>query len=304
MSEPVRPVAENGSEVQAEERGVPLGLAVLIILVLLAVLGAGGVAIGYRYFWNQYQGPRVWDTQIARWELALKKDPKDVEGWVALGQAYFNKGMLKEAEQAYRKAQQLNPQAKEINYFLGQVKMRQHRYAEAEKLFRQVAEIAPGNPLPHHALAEALVAQKKFAEALKEADWILTKIDPTLVEVHYVKGVALEGLRRKKEAAQSFIEALRYDPSYQPARDAAHRLGLKDKDLPAMPSVTAGGQIVPVKPGEPGSVAGMPVLPGHPPTSEGGATAAGGASAGTGGDGTAGGATDSSASSGGTGGQR
>ncbi len=267
MSEPVRPVAETGAGVEAEERGVPLGVAVLIIVVLLAVLGAGGVAVGYKFFWGQYQGPRVWDTQIARWELALKKDPKDVDGWVALGQAYYNKGMLKEAEQAYRKAQQLAPKAKEIGYFIGQVKLQQHQYAEAEKLFRQVAEIAPGNPLPHHALAEALVGQKKYAEALREADWILTKIDPTLVEVHYVKGVALEGLRRKKEAAESFLQALRYDPSYQPARDAAHRLGLKDKDLPAMPSVTTGGQIVPVKPNEPGAVAGMPVLPGHPDTS-------------------------------------
>lgn len=246
-----------GSQTVKEERGVPLPVAIGIIVALFLVLVGGGVAVGYRYFWNGFSGPRVWDAQVAQWQLALKKNPKDVEGWAELGYAFLQKGELGEAEKAYKKALQLDPKAVELNYFLGQIKMKQHKYAEAEKLFKKVADIAPGNPLPHYALAEAYMQQRKYDLALDRLNYILEKIDPTLVEVLHLRGAALEAKKQREQAIASYKDALRYDPAYQPARDALHRLGIKDSELPQMPAeVGRPGQIVRLEPTLGGGAAG------------------------------------------------
>lgn len=274
MAEPA--TGRVNAEAEAE-RAVPLPVAVVIIVLLVLAVAGGGLAVGYRFFWNKFSGPRVWEAEIQRWQFALKKDPKDVEAWAQLGYAFMQNGQLRQAEQAYNKALQLNPKAVELNYFLGQIKMLEHRPADAERLFRKVAEVAPGNPLPHYALAQALVDQRKFQPALQELNYIVEKIDPALVEVLHLRGVALDGLGRRKEAIESFKQALRFDPSYQPARDALHRLGVKDSELPQMPTeVGRPGTIVPVKPGEPGSVAGFPgSLPFHGQSPAAGSTGGG-----------------------------
>ncbi len=246
-----------GTQVVKQERGVSLPVAIALMVALLLLLVGGGVALGYRYFWNGFSGPRVWDAQVAQWQLALKKNPKDVEGWAELGYAYLQKGELGEAEKAYRKALQLDPKALELYYFLGQIKMQQHKYAEAEKNFKRVADIAPGNPLPHFALAEAYMQQRKYDLALERLNYILEKIDPTLVEVLHLRGAALEAKKQREQAIASYKDALRYDPAYQPARDALHRLGIKDSDLPQMPvEVGRPGQIVRLEPVAPAPGAG------------------------------------------------
>lgn len=245
-------------ETPKAEKGVSVGVAVVIVVALALLLVGGGVAVGYRYFWSKFTGPKVWDAQIARWESVLKKNPKDVEGWFQVGYAHLQKGELIDAENAFKKALKIDPKSTELNYFLGQVKMKQRQYAEAEALFKKVVDIAPGNPLPHYALADVLIQEKKYDQALQRLDYIIEKIDPTLVDVLYLKGVALEGKNQKDKAIASYKEALRYDPSFQAARDALRRLGISDKDLPQMPADTARpGQITVIKPNEPGATAGL-----------------------------------------------
>lgn len=241
----------------AETKGVSLVTALVVLAVLVVLLVGGGVALGYRYFWSKYSGPKVWDVKMQQWQAVLKKNPKDVEGWYELGYAFLQKGELSEAEKAFQQALKLDKNSVEINYFLGQVKMKQHQYAEAEKLYKKVVEIAPGNPLPHYALAEAYMEQKKYDPALERLNYIIEKIDPTLVEVLHLRGAALEGKKQRDKAIASYTEALRYDPSYRPARDALHRLGLKDKDLPQMPAESERpGQITVIRPDEPGATSG------------------------------------------------
>lgn len=244
-------IGREGQVVQ-EEKGVSLPVAIGIIAAIMLVLGGVGLAAGYKFFWNQHVGPRVWDAEKARWEFALKKDPKDVEGWTELGYALLNKGDLEGAEKAYRKALQLDPKAVEVNYFIGQIKMKERKFAEAEKLFKKVADIAPANPLPHYELANAYYKQKKYDLAERSLVYIVEKIDPALVEVHHLLGAVREGKKKKKEAIESYKQAVLFDPGFKEARDALHRLGVKDKDLPQMPAdVSRPGTITPVKPDAP-----------------------------------------------------
>lgn len=235
----------------SEERGLSLPVAIGIIVLALGVIVAAGVAVGYRFFWGGgYEGPKVWDVETARWEFNVKKNPKDVEAWAQLGYAYLQKGDLLQAEKAYRKALQLAPQEQELNYFLGQVKLKQKDFVEAEKLLKKAADVAPGNPLPHYGLAEVYMNLKKYDEALSKLNYIIEKIDPTLTEVLFLRGAAYEAKGIKDKAIASYKDALRYDPAFRDARDALHRLGIKDKDLPAMPVEGAfkPGEITPINP--------------------------------------------------------
>ncbi len=235
----------------SQERGVSLPVAIVIILLALVLVVAGAIAVGYRFFWGGgYVGPKVWDVETQRWEFNVKKDPNDVEAWANLGYAYLNKGDLVNAEKAYTKALKLAPDEQELNYFLGQVKLKQKNFAEAEKLLSKAVKVAPANPLPHYALAEVYVNTKNYDKALERLNYIVEKIDPTLVEVLFLRGAAYEGKGDKDKAIASYKDALRYDPAFTNARDALHKLGVKDKDLPAMPAegTFKPGEITPINP--------------------------------------------------------
>jgi len=210
----------------------------LVVGGVLAALVGGGVAVGYRYFWNQYQGPGRWEIEAQRWEFVVKKTPQDPEAWYQLGYAYFQKGELDRAEEAFRKALEVDPQAVEMNYFIGLVKLRKKQYAEAEKLFQKVADIAPGNPLPQYQLAVALFEQKKYDQAIERLKWINERIDPSLSDVHYLLGAAYEGKGDKEKAREAYFQAVRYDPAFEKARQALLRLGVPEKDIPEMPAET------------------------------------------------------------------
>lgn len=68
----------------------------------------------------------------------------------------------------------------------------------------------------HFEQASAYEEQSKFEEALKACDAAIQMI-PNYADAHNLRGIVLEGLGRKEEAALAYREAVHSDPTYSEA---------------------------------------------------------------------------------------
>jgi protein O-GlcNAc transferase len=87
------------------------------------------------------------------------------------------------------------------------------RIPEAEAAYRRAAELNPNHPLAHFALGQALKAQGRLEEAVAAYQRAVA-VNPTMVEAYDVLGNLLIGLRRPQEAAEVCRRALAVRPDY------------------------------------------------------------------------------------------
>lgn len=99
---------------------------------------------------------------------ALKLDPRNVKGLLALGDAYAKVSRNSEAEQAYAKAIALRPDNWDAYQRRGSYYFLTKRYDLAAKQYRRVIALVPDQASAHSNLAAALFQMGKDAEAEKE----------------------------------------------------------------------------------------------------------------------------------------
>ena len=102
------------------------------------------------------QGPGSIDDMIASLRERLRQDPDNHEAWHMLGLAYRDAGRFNEAEQAFRRAMELQPQNADYTAYLAEALLLRggdNPPPEAEQLLRRVLELQPGNPQARYYLA-------------------------------------------------------------------------------------------------------------------------------------------------------
>lgn len=108
------------------------------------------------------------------------------------------------------------------------------RFAEAEQAFRRALELDPRNASAHQWLAELLMLSRRFAEAEAEMQLAL-ELEPLSAAVHKNRGKVLYYARRYAEAAAAYSKAIELDPgqpwAYQGLAYAQARLGRLDEAL-------------------------------------------------------------------------
>ncbi len=221
------------------QKGLPLGLAVVIFVAVVGLVAAAGTAIGYRFFWERSTTPSKQEIDRARWEAEIKRSPNNALAWTELGVVFYDKGDLVQAESHLRKALELEPEANRARYYLGLVLIKQENYDEAEKVLREILRRDAGNPLVFTQLANVYAGKKDYKKALEMLDYIIAYIDPYLTDVHYQRGEVLEKMGRKQEAIAAYQRAASFDPEFKPARDALKRLGVKPPEIPKDPMANA-----------------------------------------------------------------
>jgi Ca-activated chloride channel family protein len=100
----------------------------------------------------------------------------------------------------------------------------QGKYQDAEKAYLEAQAGMPGRPELSYNLGNTLIKQKKYDQALQALGQAVSQGDTGLqARSYYNVGNALFDMGRLKEAAQSYIQALRINPADQ---DAKHNLEL------------------------------------------------------------------------------
>jgi cytochrome c-type biogenesis protein CcmH len=105
------------------------------------------------------QAPSI-DDAIATLQQEVRRDPDDHEKWFLLAMAQREVGRFAEAEHAFRRAMQLDPQDPKYHTYLGEAMLLQggrdppaETREEAERLFRRALELQPGNAAARFYLA-------------------------------------------------------------------------------------------------------------------------------------------------------
>jgi tetratricopeptide (TPR) repeat protein len=97
------------------------------------------------------------------------------------------------------------------------------RYAEAVEAYEALVAQSPADANLRASLAGALGALGRLDESLAQLDKAL-EIDPINAEAYHNRGVLYEKRGDRDAAAREYASALRYNPQYEPARQALGRL--------------------------------------------------------------------------------
>lgn len=134
-----------------------------------------------------------------------RAEPADAEGWFDLG-LELERAAPAEAEEAYRRALQINPDLAEALVNLGRLLQSQGRLHEAEDLYRRARTAQPDLAVAIFNLGTVLDEQERHHEAL-EAYRAAIEVAPDFADAHY----NLSGLyERDGNAVAAFRHLRRY----------------------------------------------------------------------------------------------
>jgi serine/threonine protein kinase/tetratricopeptide (TPR) repeat protein len=102
---------------------------------------------------------------VAGFQRTLELDPKRVDAYVGLGNAYSGMGRTAEAEEAFQHAIGIGPSCWDCYNFLGIFYYAHARYGEAAQAWQKVAELAPGNVWVYQNLGAVYFELGQFQKA-------------------------------------------------------------------------------------------------------------------------------------------
>jgi tetratricopeptide (TPR) repeat protein len=140
------------------------------------------------------------------------------ESNLVLGAALFAQGETEAALERLRRAEQAQPTLPTLHCQIGEVYLAQKHFGDAEQAFRKALEIDGDSEQAHHGLAMAMLGQERWEEAAEHALRAVGLLH-FFPLAHYHLGVALVRLGWYDRAVQAFEVAV----SMHPGMLNAHR---------------------------------------------------------------------------------
>jgi tetratricopeptide (TPR) repeat protein len=156
-------------------------------------------------------------------DFALGRDPALALGHAARACALETMGLSAEAEMEGRQAVALAPTDPNRHSDLAGIVGRAGRYREALEITRKALSLNPQHLPSLHCRALALVSLDEFEDAERLLSTALLE-NRDLARLRASVGLTLESRGKRAEAAAQYREALRLDPTTEPARAGLHRL--------------------------------------------------------------------------------
>lgn len=131
--------------------------------------------------WKLWQAQQ-YDQAAAKFEEAVKLDPKNTGAWNGLGWSRFNSGLREEAAKAFERVIKLEPKHPAALNGLGQAALLDRDYKNAEKY---LLKAAPNAPAAWYGLARVYLLTGEFDKAKKWIDKIANSgdKDPAIAEM-------------------------------------------------------------------------------------------------------------------------
>jgi tetratricopeptide (TPR) repeat protein len=101
----------------------------------------------------------------AAYRKAIEIDPEFVYAWNGLGDSLYSQNQLTEAEAAYKKAMEIIPASVQSNYSLGVALYFSGKLDESVKFFKHYLEHHPDDSLSHNNLGYVLLTKKQLNES-------------------------------------------------------------------------------------------------------------------------------------------
>jgi predicted Zn-dependent protease len=163
--------------------------------------------------WNDYGIGLFLQGDLRNAEMAFEKvtqaDPQNPDGWVNIGRVRVQEGDNAGALQVLDKALALKPGLARANYFYARVLKEDGKYEEAIAKLQRVLQQYPRDRVVWNELGRIYFLQKKYADAVKAFQSTLT-IDPEDLQAHYNLMLCYNGLGDDARAEQHKARYLRY----------------------------------------------------------------------------------------------
>ncbi len=148
------------------------------------------------------------------------------------GRLLAAEGRPEEALAAFRQAEEAQPRNRPSLFIAqGDALIAACRPSEAEQRYREALHIDPVNAGASLGLAQALLRQRGRADAALEALAASLGLCHHNPSGHYLRGIALQSLRRPAEARRAFETALSQNPVFPAAHRCLARLLLQSGDM-------------------------------------------------------------------------
>jgi Flp pilus assembly protein TadD len=163
--------------------------------------------------WNDYGIGLFLQGDLRNAEVAFTKatecDPQNADGWVNIGRVRTQEGDTASAMQVLDKALALKPGLARANYFYARDLKEEGKYDEAIAKLQSVLQQFPRDRVVRNELGRIYFLQKRYADAVKEFQATLT-IDPEDLQAHYNLMLCYNGLGDEKMAEEHKVRYLRY----------------------------------------------------------------------------------------------
>lgn len=144
-------------------------------------------------------------------EEALRLNPDYAECWSNLAAALNDTGQYEPAMRAAVRAIQLQPELAQAYNNLGDIFLGEAQYAEAFESYQKASELSPNYTAAIINMAKAQRDLDLPEDALNTLGRVI-ELEPGNPEAHHSRGVLLEQMGRRDEAADSFNDAIRAVP--------------------------------------------------------------------------------------------
>jgi predicted CXXCH cytochrome family protein len=149
-------------------------------------------------------------TEVLR--LAIAAPPVDEALFTDLGNAYLRQHMLPQAQQALKRALEINPNQAEAQNLLGLVAVQKNDPAGAEAQFRDALRSQPDLAEAHNNLGNVLAGAHLYPEAEYHFQRAIA-INPTYAEARHSYGLVLALTQSYDPAVVELREAARLNPN-------------------------------------------------------------------------------------------
>ncbi|HIE12400.1 MAG TPA: tetratricopeptide repeat protein [Desulfotomaculum sp.] len=211
-----------------EEKTIPLGKALIILGVVIGVVAAVGLTIGYVFFWGKYPEQGYEDIVLKAAEHRVSNNPQDPLARVELGYAYLlrqgeDKAYIEKALKEFKKAYELDPKNRQVRYNLALGYIAGEEYKEAIALLEPLAEERIFDYDTHFSLGEAYLRNRQYAEAAAAFEEAAA-IRPGYADTYYFMAQAYAEIGEKEKALAAVEKALRLVPHYKEVQELKARL--------------------------------------------------------------------------------
>jgi tetratricopeptide (TPR) repeat protein/2-polyprenyl-3-methyl-5-hydroxy-6-metoxy-1,4-benzoquinol methylase len=166
-----------------------------------------------------YARQRRFSDALASFDEALGFDPTYVFAWICRAEAMRELGNLEAAEESYRSASDLAPDAGNVQFGWATVLAELGRLEEAERLYEKFLASQPHSVGGHFNLATVLRSMGRLEDAARHYEAVLA-VKPDFAEARVGLALLLKRLNRPAEALAQASEAMRLDPDLGGARPA------------------------------------------------------------------------------------
>ena len=196
----------------------------LVIVMLIGIVSFGGVEVGKKFFWNQFDRTPLVEREYQQALKLVQTNPNDANNYVDLGWRMFQMGKYNDALAQYKKATELDANNYKAYLNLGLAYKQEGKNDLAITAFLKAVDLAPKSTDPHYYLGAVYNTEGKYADALKELT-LAVQQSPGSVDIIYALGQTYEKMGNIAEAKNQYATALQFDPKNTVANDALKRLG-------------------------------------------------------------------------------